>query len=105
MATFEKFMPRLGYLFQDQMLDEGAGEAGGRLTLSLSSSSGKLESGVQKFILKEATEGTNVPAVARTKYSEISFVLDIKEGQEEVPKSPSFSCIWIYSSFSCISTI
>ena len=103
-ATFPDLMPRLGYLFQDNNLDEGAEDAGRRMTLSLSSSSGKLSAGVQKFLLKESTEGTNVPEMPRTKYSQISYVIDLKEGLEEVATISSHSCIWISSSCSCFST-
>jgi len=54
--TFDSYMPRLGYLPQDQNMDEA-----------------KLGDGRQKFILKESTEGTSQCQVPRTKYSAFAY--------------------------------
>merc|ERR1712126_470320 len=62
-ANFGSFMPRLGYLLQDQNLD-----------------SDKFDDGRQKFILKESTEGTNKPQPPRTKYSKISIQMALGDG-------------------------
>jgi len=54
--TFGTYMSRLGYLPQDQNMDEA-----------------KLGDGRQKFILKESTEGTTVTQVPRTKYNAFAY--------------------------------
>ena len=74
--TFGTYMSRLGYLPQDQNMDEGFNFSKYHKLHKLSTIilfSAKLGDGRQKFILKESTEGTTVTQVPRTKYNAFAY--------------------------------